>query len=159
MKILLVFILVSIFSFSKTNIPTTEHRAMKIIETLKDVYNIKTSKENIYQSENSYEFDTDNSQIEKRISISLVHGNVEVYTNPYLKDFEKYFNVCNAVLVSLLNVKTQNIPVLENNLMQIFKEVSNTSKSATYTIKNTDITIKPDSTGILGCEFYKKLTL
>ena len=61
--------------------------------------------------------------------------------------------------MSLSNASISEKETYQNTLLKMFKEVAEASAGTklSWNVKNVEVTIKPDSTGILGCQFYKNL--
>ena len=134
----------------------SKKRASSTIEILKSVYHISVvKKEQRYITDKSYEVDTENKDIEKRITLSFVHKTAEVYTNPYASE-DDYFSVCSAMFMAFLDAGTSQKKMIEDGLLSGFRQVSQiTHKKTEFRIYDVVVTIAPDSQGNLGCEFYK----
>jgi cbb3-type cytochrome oxidase subunit 3 len=133
-----------------------EKRALKIIKNLKDVYNIDiVEKRERYIWNNYYQMDTADKDTSRQITISMVGHTVEVLTQQNVEDKTTYFNTCNTIFMTLLN--SNNTSKTEESLFKMFSDTSKTNTRQTWKVENIEVMIKPDSTGLLGCEFYKNL--
>ena len=140
--------------------PAIVARAENIMKNMKNLYDIKIVEEKErYFHNNYYQFDSKDEAIEKRVTVTLVGHTTEALTNPDLHDNPIYFYTCNSILMSLLKAQPLEKEKYQNTLLQMFGEVAKASSGTklSWDIENVEVTIKPDSTGILGCQFYKNL--
>jgi len=141
----------------KENIKTIDishPRAIKAINVLHDYYGIfAVPLKERYLGEKSYEFDIQNKDIEKRITVNFLHKIAEVYTNPNAST-EEYFIICSAVFSSLIGI--YNKEYTEGTMLSIFKDAKEKGQiRSSYKIRDVQIDIKVDSLGLLGCQFMK----
>ena len=129
-------------------------RAIKAINVLHDYYGIfAVPLKERYLGEKSYEFDIQNKDIEKRITVNFLHKIAEVYTNPNAST-EEYFTICSAVFSSLIGI--YNKEYTEGTMLSIFQDAKEKGQiRSSYKIRDVQIDIKVDSLGLLGCQFMK----
>ena len=86
------------------------------------------------------------------VHLSISIRTIDVYTNSHIPATE-YIKVCSAVMLALTDAKKNLIDELMTNT---FIEASKTTKGIRGNVLGLEVSIVPDSQGLLGCSFYKE---
>lgn len=134
-----------IVSVANTNIK-------RVIKSLKENYNIeatdfnneKLNKFKMCWNERSCQIYADTVQIQ------AIHHSVEALTSSMVTP-QYYQKVCSAIFIALTGANKQ---LVEQQISVFFNHASKKGR-ARWEALGVEITISPDSSGILGCSFYK----
>jgi hypothetical protein len=85
------------------------------------------------------------------VQIQAIHHSVEALTSSRVTP-QYYQEVCSAILISLTGANKQ---LVEQQIPQYFNHASQNGRTK-WEALGVEITISPDSSGLLGCSFYKK---
>jgi len=140
-------------SSRKEMVSITSKNIKRVIKSLKKNYNINAT---AYDNEKLDKFkmcwnDRACEIYADKVQIQGTYKTVEALTSSRVSP-QYYQKVCSAIMIALTGA---NKELIEQQIPQYFNYASQNGRSR-WEVLGIEITISPDSSGLLGCSFYKK---